>query len=557
MVKRDIFSTGIFYASFFLFSTVIVISSCVESKLDKALSVVTEQNLRQHVEFLASDECSGRLPLSAGADLAADYIAEQMDSIGLVPFDGKFFKQEVALVKMSTEVQDFITVNTPSGPMKIVNHDDFSIFTHTLESEIDVRGAELIFAGYGIVAPEYGKDDYRGLDHPENKIAIVIVNDPGLGSGTDNFSGDTMTYYGRWTYKFEEGARHSLKGVLIIHDDWGAGYGWSVASANKERYVLDTEGSSSQPVCDVPVKGWLSNNCARQLLSGCGYDMDELIVQARKSDFKPIDLNASFDVKLNSTFAAAKSPNIVGYIPADRCSEESIVCIAHWDHIGHTRVPIDGDDIVNGATDNATAVAWLLETARAFKELERLQGRGLKRNIVFLSPTCEEVGMYGSEYYVSHPVFPIEKTVAVVNLDVLPLWGENNDVTITGWGYSDLDSMLQVFARKQGRYIMADPDSYNGMFYRSDHLPFMRKGVPAIFAKGWSDNRIHGKEWATEKIADYWANIYHKPADETHPGTDDYSGLKQEVDLFFHLIFQLASTDVWPQWSEKSEFQRQ
>jgi len=524
--------------------------------LSKALSVATEQNLRQHVEYLASDECDGRLPLSAGAELAADYIAAQMDSIGLVPFDGSSFKQQVGLVKMSIEVQDFITVKTPSGPMKIANHDDFSLFTHTLEEEIDVKGAELFFAGYGIVAPEYGKDDYRGLENPENKIAIVIVNDPGLGSGTDYFSGDTMTYYGRWTYKFEEGARQGLKGVLIIHDDWGAGYSWSVAGASKERYVLDKGGNSSSAECDIPVKGWLTNDCARQLLSKCGYDMDELIAQARKSDFKPFDLKASLDVKINSTFNSAQSPNIVGYIPAEGGSDENIVCIAHWDHIGHTRVPINGDDIVNGATDNATAVAWLLETARAFKELEKLQGRGLKRNIVFLAPTCEEVGMYGSEYYASHPVFPIEKTVAVVNLDVLPLWGENNDVTITGWGYSNLDSMVSVLAQQQGRYIMADPDSYNGMFYRSDHLPFMRRGVPAIFAKGWSDNRVHGKEWATEKIADYWANVYHKPGDEVHPESDDYSGLKQEVDLFFHLIYQLASTDIWPQWSEKSEFQR-
>lgn len=505
---------------------------------------------------MASDACDGRLPLSPGAELATDYIAGQMDSIGLMPLDGSSFKQQVNLVKMTSEVQDIITVNTPSGPMKIANHDDYSIFTHTLEAEIDVKGAELFFAGYGIVAPEYGKDDYRGLENPENKVAIVIVNDPGLGSGTDYFSGDTMTYYGRWTYKYEEAARQGLKGVLIIHDDWGAGYSWSVAAASKERYVLDKGTDSSKAEYDIPVKGWLTNDCARKLLSKCGYDMDELIALARKADFKPFELNASFDVKITSSFTTAQSPNIVGYIPADGDSDESIVCIAHWDHLGHTRVPVNGDDIINGATDNATAVAWLLETARAFKELEKIQGHGLKRNIVFLSPTCEETGMYGSEFYVSHPVFPIEETVAVVNLDVIPLWGENNDLTITGWGYSDLDSMVSVLAQQQGRYIMADPDSYNGMFYRSDHLPFMRKGVPAIFAKGWSDNRIYGKEWATEKIADYWANVYHKPTDEVHPETDDYSGLKQEVDLFFRLVLQLADSDIWPNWSDKSEFQR-
>jgi Zn-dependent M28 family amino/carboxypeptidase len=212
--------------------------------------------------------------------------------------------------------------------------------------------------------------------------------------------------------------------------------------------------------------------------------------------------------------------------------------------------PINGDTIINGTTDNATAMAWLLETARAFKALNKQP----ERSIVFLVPTCEETGLIGSSYYVENPIYPVEKTVAVINLDVIPLWGANNDVTITGYGHSTLDDMVARLATKYNRYIMPDPEAFNGMFYRSDHLPFMRKGVPAMFAKGWNDNREHGKEWAAAKIKDYWANVYHKPTDQTYPETDNYEGLMQEVHLFFDLAYELVTTDVYPQWKPASEF---
>lgn len=239
----------------------------------------------------------------------------------------------------------------------------------------------------------------------------------------------------------------------------------------------------------------------------------------------------------------------VGYIAGSEPTDESVVYLGHWDHLGHG-APIDGDSIINGATDNAVAVAWMLEIARCFQSLDVKP----RRNIVFLSPTCEESGLLGTQYYVAHPLFPIEKVAAVINMDVVPLWGENNDVTITGYGQSNLDSLVAVIARKQGRYIMPDPDASNGMFYRSDHLPFMRRGVPAMFAKGWNDNRQHGKAWSAERVKDYWANTYHKPTDQTHPESDDYGGLLQEVRLFFELGYRLAEGHDYPRWNPKSEF---
>ncbi|MCF0168788.1 MAG: M20/M25/M40 family metallo-hydrolase, partial [Bacteroidales bacterium] len=374
----------------------------------------------------------------------------------------------------------------------------------------------------------------------------VFVNDPGLGSDDQSyFNGDIMTYYGRWTYKFEEGARQGLKGVLIIHEDRGAGYEWSVVQASaKSKMFLDGENGYQ-----CPLNGWLRNDVARKLLADNGYNLDDLKEQAKKPDFKPFALKSKISIELNNTFTHKSSPNVVGYIQGSGNTDESVVYLGHWDHMGVT-TSVNGDSIINGASDNAVAIAWMLEIARCFNALDEKP----RRNVVFVSPTCEETGMFGSSYYVEHPLFPIEKATAVINLDVFPLWGENNDVTITGYGNSDLDSLLSVCAVKYNRYIMPDPDAYNGMFYRSDHLSFMKKGVPAMFAKGWNDNRKNGKDWSKKMIADYWANTYHKVSDEVHPETDDYSGLLQEVHLFFDFGYILANQTTWPKWSANSEF---
>lgn len=514
---------------------------------EKAKKVVTIDNLKKHVEYLSSDLCEGRKPFSKGAERAVEYLAQEMKSIGLKPIQGDSYLQEVPLVLSQTQCSEVMAINTPKGKLDLKHNEGFVAFSKRIEEEISIDKAELVFAGYGIVAPEYGKNDYAGIENPENKVAIVMVNDPGLGSTGHYFKGDTMTYYGRWTYKFEEGARQGLKGVLIIHEDRGAGYPFSVpvASAGSKLYVNNPDDSSYH----CALEGWLSNSAARELLKQNGYDMDQLIAEAKKPDFQPFDLKSDVSVSMKNRFTYNSSPNVVGYIEGSKPNEENIVCIAHWDHLGYGK-PINGDSIINGTTDNATAMAWLLETARAFKALDKQP----ERSIVFLVPTCEETGFHGTTYYVQNPIFPIEKTISVINLDVIPLWGANNDVTITGYGHSTLDDMVTRLAAKYNRYVMADPEAFNGMFYRSDHFPFMQQGVPAMFAKGWSDNRQHGKEWASAKIKDYWANIYHKPTDQLYPGTDNYEGLMQEVHLFFDLAYELVTTDVYPQWKPASEF---
>ena len=341
-------------------------------------------------------------------------------------------------------------------------------------------------------------------------------------------------------------ARQGLKGVLIIHEDRGAGYPWSVvrASAQSKMYV-----DSDSDAYHCPLNGWIQFNAAKQLLADNGYDIDQLIEQSKSPDFKPISLKSTVTVSMRNTFDRQQSPNVIGYIPGSGNTDESVIYLGHWDHLGYG-APINGDSIINGATDNAVAIAWMLEMARCLNALKEKP----RRNIVFLSPTCEETGFLGTKYYVEHPLFPIDKIAAVINLDVFPLWGENNDVTITGYGNSELDDTLAELAKKDNRYIMPDPDAYNGMFYRSDHFPFVQKGIPAMFAKGWNDNRKQGKEWAKEHIARYWAETYHKPTDQTHPDTDDYSGLLQEVQLFFDLGYKLAQDTGYPKWKPKSEF---
>lgn len=533
-----------------LFLALALLSSCMgmgESPVDRASRVASVERLRQHTEALAHDSCLGRKPFTPGADKAVGYIAGQMRAIGLTPIDGNSYFQSVKLISARTEASPEMLLKTPKGTTRLRKLDDFTAFSARIEPKIEIKEAELVFAGFGVVAPEYGKNDYEGIEHPENKVAVVFVNDPGLDGGDpDYFNGDIMTYYGRWRYKFEEAARQGLKGVLIIHDTRGAGYPWSVVQASAKSKMYVDEGNDTY---HCPLNGWIQQESARQLLADNGYDLDQLREASRKADFKPFALRSTVSVSMENRFERDESPNLVGYIPGSEPTDESVVYLGHWDHLG-IGAAVDGDSIINGATDNAVAVAWMLEIARCFQSLDEKP----RRNIVFLSPTCEESGLLGTEYYVAHPLFPIEKVAAVINMDVVPLWGENNDVTITGYGESNLDSLVAVIAKKQGRYVIPDPDASNGMFFRSDHFPFVRRGVPAMFAKGWNDNRRNGKAWSKARIEDYWANVYHKPADQTHPESDDYGGLLQEVQLFFELGYQLAQESDYPKWNPNSAF---
>ena len=367
---------------------------CVVSRsseeIELAKRTVTIEKLRQHTEILADDSCQGRKPFSEGAQRAVNYIAGQMKEIGLKPFRGNSYLQEVPLVLSVTEVSPEMCLRTPKQNRILRRSDDFIAFTARIEPSIEIEEAELVFAGYGIVAPEYGKNDYAGIENPQNKIAVVLINDPGLGKGDDSyFKGDVMTYYGRWTYKFEEGARQGLKGVLIIHESYGAGYPWSVPqNSAKAKLYIDED----QQNYTCALTGWLQADVAGTLLEDCGLELEKLKEAAKLPEFHPFSLKSFVSVSLKNKFVKQTSPNVIGYIEGSGKTDESIVYLAHWDHLGYG-TPVDGDSIINGATDNATAVAWLLETARCFHALKEKP----RRNVIFLSPTCEETGFWGTK----------------------------------------------------------------------------------------------------------------------------------------------------------------
>lgn len=477
-----------------------------------------EERLREHVAYLTSEECNGREPFTIYADNSVKYIAGQMKEIGLLPYreEGEEdYLQQVKLVKIDINAPEELRIEGNGWCETLKKESDFTLVTQDT-GIVEFNDCELVFAGYGIVAPEYGKNDYEGLENPANKIALVIINDPGLDNDDQTyFAGNEMTYYGRWTYKMEEGVRQGLAGVLIIHNDRGAGYGWNVASAsNKVKFSLDDPAAEKT----LPLQGWLTNEIGRRLIEKCGLNADELFDAAKNPGFKPIDMGCKTSVKITTTYEKKQTPNIVGYIAGEN-SDESVIVAAHWDHIGTSP----------GATDNAAGIAWLLEVARALKA----KGEAPKRNIVFLAPTCEEKGMYGSKYHANHPMFPLDKARAMVNMDVLPLWGTSKTLTITGYGhYPEMDAFVAKIAERHGRTVVPDPESYNGMFYRSDHLPFMQKGVTPLFAKGWEEK--------DGRIENYWKNVYHTPNDKMYE-SDDYSGLAQEVELFVDIVWELAN----------------
>lgn len=531
----------------YIFITLItLIYSCKSIDRNSGINAITYKNIEKHIVELSADKYGGRMPLTEYEPITVDYIADQMQEIGLEPANSGSFFQEVPFLAVSSVISPELTFETPKGIIKLKKMDEYVTFSRKMDNNPVLENSEIIFAGFGITAPEYGRDDFAGIDLT-GKTVLVFVNDPGFGTNDYYFKGNTMTYYGRWTYKFEEAARRGAKACLIIHETEQAGYPWSVVQNNGEttKLYLEPENGYSDRCA---FEGWITKQSAEALLSDCGLNLNVLKNEAIKKDFKPYSLPLKVSGWMKNTFNTSKSKNVCGFIKGSKRPDELIVYTAHWDHLGIGTV-INGDSIYNGATDNASAVAWMLEIARGFKT-----GKAPERSVLFLSVTGEESGLLGSAYYTENPFFEINKTVACINTDVLLFLGKYNDVTLTGYGQSELDDWVKVEAEKMGRYIVADPNPENGMYFRSDQFPFVNKGVPAIFAKGYSDAVKYGKTETLEKIKDYWKNIYHTPADEYLPERDDLEGVLQDAKLLYKVGFNLANSDKWPAWKEGSEF---
>ncbi|WP_149275944.1 M28 family metallopeptidase [Pareuzebyella sediminis] len=526
-----------------LMAVLVTCMGCHTSEEGDITAKVSEETIGRHMERLASDDFLGRKPFTEGEVKTVNYLRDEFSKLGLAPGNGESYFQDVPMVEIT---------GTPSKAMKIsgstenftLNYfDDFVAVSKKTDSIIRLENSELVFAGYGIVAPEYGWNDYEGVDW-KGKTAVVLVNDPGFQSGDSTlFKGNEMTYYGRWTYKYEEAARQGADGVLIIHETEPASYGWNVVQSGWSGGQLILE--SNLPMVDI--QGWITGQSAEKLMEATPLEGKNLREVARTKTFKPVPLNLSASITVSNSIQRNVSKNVLALLPGTDRKDEYILYSAHWDHFGVGR-PIDNDSIYNGAVDNASGTACLLAIAEAFKKVEH------QRSIVFIAVTGEEQGLLGSAYYAEHPIYEPQKTVANINMDAFNSPGPMRDLTITGFGHSELDEYAEEAAKKQGRYVIPDPEPEKGYFFRSDHFNFAKIGIPALYADGSYEGFDIGID-SIQKIKDHYRiAIYHQPTDEYDPEKTNLSGIQFDAQLLFNVGLRLSNESYFPKWYTTSEF---
>jgi Zn-dependent M28 family amino/carboxypeptidase len=510
---------------------------------------ITAEDFAAIDQHVSSDEFEGRKPATIGERMTTTYLIDQFERMGLKPGNHGSYLQAVPTVETTLLDDPAVSISVAEGGNveKYNYRDEAIIRTLQGKASVDLADSDIVFAGYGVVAPEYQWNDYAGLD-VKGKTVIVLVNDPGWGNGDAAlFKGKAMTYYGRWVYKYEEAARQGAAACLIVHDTAGAGYPWQVVVNSWSGPQFDLP-SSEDPSPRVLVAGWLTTDAAKRLFSKAGADFDALKKSADIRGFKSSALNAKFSAKFSSQIRSVESTNVLALFPGSQRPDEVIVYSAHWDHFG--RDPkLSGDQIYNGAVDNGTGLAGLLEIADAFAH----QQPPPQRSILFMAPTLEEAGLLGSKFYALHPSFPMSKTVADINMDELIPWGKTHDMAIIGFGQSQMDDYLKDFLKTQNRVISADEEPENGFFYRSDQLNFARMGVPVLYARGGFDKIDGGETAGRAAYDDFTHNRYHKPADNYDPNWD-LSGVIEDVQALYAVGKRLADETTWPTWANDSEF---
>ena len=495
---------------------------------------------------MAADEFEGRAPATRGGQLTIDYLTEQFSALGVGPGNGDSYLQQV----------DVVEITAASDPvLQFTGHDaspayksEMVIGSRHHASPIVVEDSEVVFVGYGINAPERGWNDYAGVD-ATGKTVVVLVNDPGYATqDPELFNGNAMTYYGRWVYKFEEAARQGAAGILIVHETGPAGYGWDVVdnSWSGPQITLAAENDNAHL---AEIEGWLTRETAEALFAAAGLDYAEMKAAAAEPGFSAVplgDIRASMTVE--TSVRGSSSQNVIAAIPGSQRPDETIIYTAHWDHLGMV-ADMEGDNIWNGAVDNATGTAALL----ALAGLHLDQAAAPERTLVFLAVTAEESGLLGSQWYAENPVYPIATTVANINMDALNTWGRVRDIVVIGHGSSELEDYLAEEVTAQDRTLVPEPTPERGFYYRSDHFNFARAGVPSLYAEGGTDSREHGNDWGVEQSEDYVANRYHAPGDEYDPEWD-LTGAAEDVLLYFAIGNRLANESAWPAWYEGNEF---
>jgi Zn-dependent M28 family amino/carboxypeptidase len=522
-----------------------LLGSYAKAQDSTAIKAINAASFAQHIKILASDAFEGRKPFTRGEDSTIQYLAAQFKQLGLQPGNGNSYFQEVPMVSISSKPTGNLVIKGRSGAVSLQYLDDFVAATRRVQNQVSIRNSELVFAGYGIVAPEYHWNDYKGLD-VKGKTVIVLINDPGF-ADSSLFKGRTMTYYGRWTYKFEEAARQGATGVIIIHETAAASYPWKVVRSgwSNSKLYLQTA-NNNQHRCAL--EGWISQDAAKKIFQLAGISPD-IMQKARTKDFRPANLHLQTSLDINNTIKKSTSHNVLAVLPGAKRPQECVVYSAHWDHFGIGE-PVKGDSIYNGAVDNATGTAGLLELATAFTRLPQKP----ERSVLFLSVTGEEQGLLGSEYYAAHPTFAIDKIVADINLDVLNTFGRTKDITVIGYGQSELDEYALRAARKQGRITIPESNPEGGWFFRSDHFNFAKKGVPGLYIGPGTDAIGHEAGWGKEQTATYNRLRYHSPADEFDPATWVMDGMVEDIRLLFDVGYHLSNENSFPAWKKGSEF---
>ena len=507
---------------------------------------ISEESLKKHLTTLASDDFQGRKPFTEGETKTITYLQEQFEALGLEPGNGDSYFQDVPMVELIAIPSEKMVIKGNNKTVELQVLDEFVAYTEKVVENVSLEASELVFVGYGVVAPEYNWNDYEGLD-VKGKTVVVLVNDPGFASEDSTlFKGETMTYYGRWTYKYEEAARQGATGCLIIHETVPAGYGWSVVrnSWSGANLYLDQYGATYQPT----ILGWITRDAAIKIFEASEVDMKNYAARSRKEDFQAIELGLKASVSVQNKIKKDVSKNVIAKITGSERPDEYVIFSAHWDHlrIGNA---IDGDSIYNGAHDNASGTSTLLGIAEAMSK-----GKQPKRSVVFLAVTAEEQGLLGSKYYSQNPIYAPLKTAANINMDGITTHGPMKDLTVIGYGQSVLEDMAVKIAKKQGRYIIPDPDSGKGYFFRSDHFQFAKIGIPALYAAGSYEHFTKGVEYIDSLNTVYLNTQYHRPQDEYDPNTWTFDGMALDGELMMEVGYEVANSDQWPTWKEGSEF---
>lgn len=500
----------------------------------------------KHMGVLASDSLEGRKPFTPGESKTITYLADEFSKLGLKPGNGDSYFQEVPLVEIGSKPEGDFVISGKKGSVSLKYLDDFVAATRRVVKKEALKNSELVFVGYGITAPEFSWNDYEGMD-VRGKTVLVLVNDPGFTDST-LFRGKNMTYYGRWTYKYEEAARQGAAGVILIHDTKPASYGWNVvrSSWSKSRLYLQAKDDN---LSRAAVEGWITQESAEKLLQLAGLNKT-IFKDALKPGFRAVPLQLKASVSLNNTVKKSVSHNVAAVWPGTTRKDEYIIYSAHWDHFGKGE-KIEGDSIYNGAADNASGTAALLEIAKAFTR----DNKQPLRSVLFLAVTAEEQGLLGSEYYATNPLYPAEKTVADINIDVLQPFGRMKDLIVVGKGQSELDEYADAVAAKQGRTTRAEPDPSGGWYFRSDHFNFAKVGIPSLYIENGTVSVEHGEAWGKEQKKKYNDERYHSPKDEYSPDWD-ISGITEDIRLLFEVGYQLSNESRFPKWKNGSEFKQ-